>query len=80
MMPIDPARSPPLAAHDFATFLTRLPKAELPVHGVGRYVRRRSPRSLHTAASRSRGRSRRCTSTAPSLILSRCFGWRHAAS
>jgi hypothetical protein len=34
-MTIDPAKIQPPAAHDFATFLTRLPKAELHVHVVG---------------------------------------------
>jgi adenosine deaminase len=34
-MTIDPAKIQPPATHDFATFLTRLPKAELHVHVVG---------------------------------------------
>ena len=34
-MTIDLDKSQPPAAHDFATFLTRLPKAELHVHVVG---------------------------------------------
>ena len=34
-MTTDPAQIQPPAAHDFATFLTRLPKAELHVHVVG---------------------------------------------
>ena len=34
-MTIDRDKIQPPAAHDFATFLTRLPKAELHVHVVG---------------------------------------------